>query len=129
MRNRRGVVAARAQPADLLRQLASPRRMPGPLTAEFPGQSAKLRAGHAGGVVDDRSRGVRALASQAPGFQDGDQLVGIGHPQLGQAAQVQAVAIQDQPHPFRYRQVGGRDPVRRGLDLSRQPAFRFLRSL
>ena len=97
--------------------------MPGPLTAEFPGQSAKLGTGHPGGVVDDRDRGIRALAGQAPGFQRGDQLVGIGHPQLGQAAQVGAVAVQEQPHPFLYRQLRGRDPVRRGLDLSRQPVF------
>ena len=101
--------------------------MPGPLTAEFPGQSAKLRAGHAGGVVDDRNRGVRALAGKAPRLQGGDELVGVGYPQLDQAAQVGAVGVKEQPHPFLYRQLRGRDPVRRGLDLSRQPAFRFLR--
>ena len=75
------------------------------------------------------SRGIRALTAEAPGFQRGDEFVGIGHPQLGQAAQVRAVAVQEQPHPFLYRQVRGRDPVRRGLDLSRQPAFGFLRGL
>ena len=73
--------------------------------------------------------GIPALASQAPGFQGGDQLVGIGHPQLGQAAEVRAVAVQEQPHPFLYRELRGRDSFRRGLDLSRQPAFRFLRGL
>ena len=95
----------------------------------MPGQSAKLRAGYAGSVVDDRDRGVPALAGQDPGFQAGDQLVGIGDPQLGQVAEVGAVAVQEQPHLFRYGQVCGRDPVRLGLDLGRQPVFRFLRRL
>jgi hypothetical protein len=70
-----------------------------------------------------------ALAGQAPRFQRSDQLVGIGHSQLGQAVQVRAVAVQEQPHPFRYGLVRRRDPVRCGLDLRRSSAFGFLGGL
>ena len=97
--------------------------------AELPGHARPARAGRPGRVVDDRDRGVRALAGHAPGLQRGDQLVGVGHPQLRQAAQVGAVGVKEQPHPFRYCLIRGRDPVRRGLDLSRQPAFLCLRRL
>jgi len=40
---------------------------------------------------------------------------------------VGTVGGQEQPHPFLYCGFGGGDSVRGGLDLSRQPAFRFLR--
>jgi len=41
------VVAAEAQPADLLRELARPADMPGPPRSQLPGPPAKFRPGRA----------------------------------------------------------------------------------
>ncbi len=119
--NRRRVVAAGFQPCDLGLELFAL-----PVDARALGVDVGLAASEFGGggpgrLVDGRCHRVGAVKGFHPCFHDGEQPVGVGHPQVRRAGQV-ACARGEKLGAVRHGEVLGRgDPLRGGLLLTDDP--------